>query len=192
MNGNSLPLTAGRRGCSACVSLCPCVAWAVSVQTVLQRLTSDAQRGRVFGSLGTATGLLSLVGFAMGSLLGDWFGAVALINAAGVLGGLAAATLLLLRRPDPPEAAIEWAPEYVSPSFLRLTEPVALGSALLAFVTDPRPARWRRQIIGELEDRAPPMIGVLELMALDGVGEQREVVNYVQAFSGEVLAECSQ
>lgn len=168
----------------------PSTIWAVSVQTLLQRVTSDEHRGRVFGSLGTTTGLLSLVGFAVGSLLGDRFGAVALINVAGMLGCLAAASLLLLRRPDAPEPSIEWAPEYVSPSFLRLTEPVALDSGLLAFVTDPRPAR--RRIIGELEDGAPQMIEVLELMALDGVSEQRQVANYVQAFIREALAECSQ
>ena len=117
------------------------------------------------------------------------FGAIALINVAGAFGCLAAAALLLLRRLEPPEPSIEWVPEYVSPSFLRLTEPEMLGNALLAFVTDPRPARRRRRSIVELEDGAPPMIDVLELMALDGVSEEWEVVDYVQAFSSDVLAE---
>lgn len=161
----------------------------MSVQTLLQRAAGHQYQGRVFGSLGTTTGLLSLGGFGMASVLGDRLGPVTLINVAGVFGCLAAASLMLLQRLDAPERSIEWVPEYVSRSFLRLAEPAVVGNALFAFVTDPQASRRRRRVINELEDGAPNMVDVLELMTLDGVNGQQAVAEYVHAVVGEALAE---
>ncbi len=77
----------------------PVVGFIVGLQTLLQSSAADAYRGRVFGAYGTTVALMTLVGQAMASLLGNRFGVVPVFTLAGcfeLLGGLVA--FILLRR----------------------------------------------------------------------------------------------
>jgi MFS family permease len=76
-----------------------------SISTLLQTNTADAYRGRVFGALNTTFALLTLIGMALASTLGDILGIVPVINVQGygyVLAGLIAMAFLprLVRPPD--------------------------------------------------------------------------------------------
>jgi MFS family permease len=62
------------------------------MMTVLQRLTDDASRGRVFGALFAAEGLAVLVGTVAAGILGDLIGIIPVLVVQGLgflLGGLA-------------------------------------------------------------------------------------------------------
>jgi MFS family permease len=59
--------------------------------TVVQRLTEDASRGRVFGALFAAEGLAVLVGIVAAGLLGDVVGIIPILVVQGLgftIGGL--------------------------------------------------------------------------------------------------------
>ena len=59
--------------------------------TIIQDQTEDAYRGRIFGAAGAVAGLALVVGIALGGLLGDALGLVAILSAAAILriaGGL--------------------------------------------------------------------------------------------------------
>ena len=51
--------------------------------TILQTHVEDAFRGRVFGSLGTTSALLMLVGTTVAGTTGDLLGPIALLNVQG-------------------------------------------------------------------------------------------------------------
>ena len=67
--------------------------------TLLQRDTVDAYRGRVFGALGVVQGVGIIVGTVAAGLLGEVFGIIAVISFQGI-GGMAAGlvVLFILRR----------------------------------------------------------------------------------------------
>ncbi len=73
------------------------------------------------------------------------------------------------------------------PKFFRVqVDEAALADELFAFVSDPRPTRGHRSIIGEIHDLNPEMVEVLESMVLDGVDERRHVAEYVHAVVGQM------
>jgi predicted MFS family arabinose efflux permease len=81
------------------------VGWLISEQTLLQTLTPDAVRGRVFGAYGTTLGLVQLTASIVAGVLGDRVGIVPTLDvgsllyvAAGVLAVGPLAALLLLPR----------------------------------------------------------------------------------------------
>lgn len=63
----------------------PFMAWIVSLQTIFQQGTSDEFRGRVFGTFGTVSALLMVVGAALGGGAADLLGGATLITAAAVI-----------------------------------------------------------------------------------------------------------
>ena len=65
-------------------------------QSILQEQTSDAYRGRVFGAMGATEGLATMVGLAMGGLLGDAVGLVPIMSAGAVIRILGGALVFLL------------------------------------------------------------------------------------------------
>jgi predicted MFS family arabinose efflux permease len=58
----------------------PVVAFMVSEATMLQSGVADQYRGRVLGSYGMALALAMLIGMGVASALGDWLGAVPLLD----------------------------------------------------------------------------------------------------------------
>jgi Major Facilitator Superfamily len=70
--------------------------------TILQTHVEDAFRGRVFGSLGTSTALLMLVGTGVAGATGDLLGPIALLNIQGC--GYVAAGLFVLAALAPARA----------------------------------------------------------------------------------------
>ena len=81
----------------------PIVAYAVAVDTLLQRYVPDRYRGRVFGALATSAALFTLLGQAVASRLGDSIGAVSFLNVKGMLDIIAGllAFILLYRINEP-------------------------------------------------------------------------------------------
>jgi zinc transporter ZupT len=65
--------------------------------TVIQRLTDDASRGRVFGALFAAEGLALLVGISAAGVLGDMVGIIPVLVFQG-LGFTAGGLVVLARR----------------------------------------------------------------------------------------------
>lgn len=61
------------------------MAWLISLQTIGQRETEDAYRGRVFGAIGTTTTLIMFFGSAIAGFMADQFGAFILISAAATI-----------------------------------------------------------------------------------------------------------
>lgn len=57
----------------------------VGADTLLQQSVDDAYRGRVFGAVGTTTGLVTLLGMAFSSGLGDVMGITATMDLAGAI-----------------------------------------------------------------------------------------------------------
>jgi len=77
----------------------PVVGFSVGLQTLLQSSAANIYRGRVFGAYGATVALMTLVGQAIASVLGDRLGVVPVFTLAGCfefLGGLVA--FVLLRR----------------------------------------------------------------------------------------------
>jgi len=75
----------------------PLMAWLISSQTWIQTYSPEEYRGRVFGAYGTFSALLSLVGMAFASSLGDTLGISATLSFGGaiyILSGLLAVVLL--------------------------------------------------------------------------------------------------
>jgi hypothetical protein len=68
--------------------------------TLLQRDTVDAFRGRVFGALGVVQGVGIIVGTVAAGLLGETLGIVAVISFQGVGGMLAGLAVLVILRHD--------------------------------------------------------------------------------------------
>jgi predicted MFS family arabinose efflux permease len=67
------------------------MAWLISLQTIGQRETEDAFRGRVFGVIGTTTTLIMFFGSAIAGFMADQIGAFILISAAATIFMLAGA-----------------------------------------------------------------------------------------------------
>ncbi|TCN44016.1 putative MFS family arabinose efflux permease [Kribbella orskensis] len=75
--------------------------------TVIQRLTDDASRGRVFGALFAAEGVALLVGIAVAGVLGDVVGIIPVLVVQGlgfVAGGIVVLGRLRILEPAPVEA----------------------------------------------------------------------------------------
>jgi predicted MFS family arabinose efflux permease len=70
------------------------VASSIGVETLAMRSVRDEFRGRVFGSLNATLGLLSLAGAAVGGLLAEAVGIVAMLNVATALIALAGIVVL--------------------------------------------------------------------------------------------------
>jgi hypothetical protein len=68
--------------------------------TLLQRDTVDAYRGRVFGALGVVQGVGIIVGTVAAGLLGEVVGIIAVISFQGVGGMLAGLVVLRILRQD--------------------------------------------------------------------------------------------
>ncbi|NEA31577.1 MFS transporter [Streptomyces sp. SID13031] len=76
------------------------------LMTVIQRLTDDASRGRVFGALFAAEGAALLVGIAAAGVLGDVVGIIPLLVIQGLgfsVGGLVVLSRLRILTPAPAE-----------------------------------------------------------------------------------------
>jgi MFS family permease len=74
----------------------PAVAFMVSEATMLQSGVADQYRGRVMGSYGMALALAMLLGMGVASALGDWLGAVPLLDTVSGLYVLAGVIVLVL------------------------------------------------------------------------------------------------
>jgi len=75
----------------------PVGAFFVSLQTALQKNVADEYLGRVFGAFGTTVALMTLIGMAFASAMGDRLGIVPTLDIVGVLNiaaGLVAFSLL--------------------------------------------------------------------------------------------------
>jgi MFS family permease len=70
------------------------VASSIGAETLAMRSVRDEFRGRVFGSLNATLGLLSLAGAALGGLLAEVVGIVAMLNVASALTALAGLVVL--------------------------------------------------------------------------------------------------
>lgn len=93
----------------------PLVVSNVASATLLQRVTPDAYRGRVYGALGTTNALMGVTAVLASGALGGLVGVVPMLTAAGaitVLGGLVGWWLLPKGRARPePEGAPSAAPD---------------------------------------------------------------------------------
>ena len=76
----------------------PTVSSQASRQTILQTHVADAYRGRVFGSLGTTSSLLMLVGTVTAGAVGGLLGPIALLNVQGGAYVVAGAVALVALR----------------------------------------------------------------------------------------------
>ena len=88
----------------------PIVAFAVGVDTLLQRKVADQYRGRVFGALGTSVAVFVIFGQGWASILGDQLGAVSLLSLKGlldILGGLIVFFLLYKINPEQAELNLD-------------------------------------------------------------------------------------
>ncbi|HET8629377.1 MAG TPA: MFS transporter [Thermomicrobiales bacterium] len=87
----------------------PAVVAFVAIETLLQNLTEDRYRGRIFGALGTTMALAQLVGMALAGALGAPLGTLPVLDLTGILycvGGLLTLALLggALRTSNQPSA----------------------------------------------------------------------------------------
>src|SRR6185503_20948819 len=78
------------------ISGIPSVSALTSLVTLLQSYTSDAYRGRIFGTYGATYSLLGLGGMALASVLGDLIGAALALSLHGCLYIIAGVIALLL------------------------------------------------------------------------------------------------
>ena len=91
------------------------------MMTVLQRLTDDASRGRVFGAISAAEGVAVLVGIASAGVLGDVVGIIPVLVFQG-LGFVVGGVVVLIRSPPP-------AAKHCSKTELRLFGAELVGGA---------------------------------------------------------------
>lgn len=92
----------------------PVVAGSVGRQSLVQEEAPDAYRGRVFGALGSVSGLAMVIGFAAGGVLGDAIGLVPVLSVSAllrVLGGIIALVFLPREVPDEPHALVSVTPK---------------------------------------------------------------------------------
>lgn len=61
------------------------MAWLISLQTIGQKETEDAYRGRVFGAIGTTTTFIMFFGSAIAGFMADQIGTLVLVAAAATL-----------------------------------------------------------------------------------------------------------
>jgi predicted MFS family arabinose efflux permease len=61
------------------------MAWLISLQTIGQKETEDAYRGRVFGAIGTSTTFIMFFGSAIAGFMADQIGTVILVGAAATI-----------------------------------------------------------------------------------------------------------
>ncbi|HEX5692718.1 MAG TPA: MFS transporter, partial [Roseiflexaceae bacterium] len=74
--------------------------WQISIQAFLQSSVADEYRGRIFGSFGTLTALVGLIGMGLAGALAEYVGALPLLDLSAALNLVAAAlALVLLARP---------------------------------------------------------------------------------------------
>jgi MFS family permease len=74
--------------------------WVIGSETLLQASVADQFRGRIFGTLGTTTALMSLGGMVLAGALGDFLGVVWIMNiAAGLYLASGVVAWLMLREP---------------------------------------------------------------------------------------------
>jgi MFS family permease len=95
----------------------PAVAGMTGRRALLQSQTSDAFRGRVFGAFGTAAALATLLGIAIGGVLGDAVGIVPVLSASAlirIVGGVVA--FAYLPRHDTPRQTASSIPLSANPS----------------------------------------------------------------------------
>jgi len=87
----------------------PVVAAGAGLQALVQTHTTDAYRGRVFGTLSSVSGIALIVGFAVGGVLGSSAGIVPVLSAAALLRALGGvvAILFLPRHPQQSSSTIE-------------------------------------------------------------------------------------
>jgi hypothetical protein len=88
--GPGTPAVSVAMGCMILAGF-PAVAIGAGGQSLLQELTKDEYRGRVFGALTAVRGAALLVGLALAGILGDVVGIVPVLTAGAamwVLGGL--------------------------------------------------------------------------------------------------------
>jgi len=77
------------------------MAWVIGSETLLQASVADQFRGRIFGTLGTTTALMSLGGMVLAGALGDFLGVVWIMNiAAGLYLASGVVAWLMLREPE--------------------------------------------------------------------------------------------
>jgi MFS family permease len=91
----------------------PAVCAGIGVSTLVQRVVSDAYRGRVFASAGAVAAFASLLGAAGAGLLGDRLGILFVLNTQGIvyiLAGLLALTALPHIPPKAEAVATSYAP----------------------------------------------------------------------------------
>jgi MFS family permease len=74
------------------------VGWLSTQQTLLQTAVEDQYRGRLLGTVGTTTSLVSLFGIGLGSVLGEAIGIVPLFNLSALLYTTAGVLALILLR----------------------------------------------------------------------------------------------
>ena len=60
------------------------MAWLISLQTIGQKETEDAYRGRVFGAIGTTTTFIMFFGAAIAGFMADQIGTIILVAAAAI------------------------------------------------------------------------------------------------------------
>jgi len=88
----------------------PAVAGGVGRVALLQDVTGDSHRGRVFGALATVQGVFMLLGLALAGFFGDRVGIVPVMSAGCVLGMIGGVVALarLRREPEqrPPQAGV--------------------------------------------------------------------------------------
>jgi predicted MFS family arabinose efflux permease len=85
----------------------PAVGIGTGLTTLLQKLTVDSYRGRVFGVYGTLVALLGLIGAAIAGVLGEHINLMVLLTIQGLVYVVAGAlALMLLQRTAQPVGAV--------------------------------------------------------------------------------------
>jgi MFS family permease len=149
----------------AAIGVC-IVGWTVSEWTILQRSVADPYRGRVLSAYLTTYALMTLSGMGVASALTGLFGVVPLLDLAGVLYLLAGGVALV--RVD---SGVAW--DNAAAMHVRAVEGL--------LVEELGPFLDGRGPLADRPDLASDMDAVLELMALDGVDDERYLAEYVRA-----------
>ena len=76
-----LPVSLGLMALAGVVSM----SWMISAQTLLQMNVGDHYRGRVFGTFGAISALMSLIGMGLAGTLGDLVGVIVIASLGGAL-----------------------------------------------------------------------------------------------------------
>jgi MFS family permease len=88
------------------------MAWVIGSETLLQVSVADQFRGRIFGTLGTTSALMSLGGMGLAGALGDFLGVVRIMSiAAGLYFVSGMVAWVMLRQPKPEPATLTFQSE---------------------------------------------------------------------------------